>query len=132
MPFPRRERKKNLNISAVSQTLLQTFFRKKIVYPFAAEVQGCQMVYFQTKNSNLGKLWRVLQWMLDYVMDIWSIFRPFYYILGPFGYNLYPPVLEKYGNPAEVAGEREKKSKRLEEKKSFFKAQRSQGDQKSL
>jgi hypothetical protein len=22
--------------------------------------QGCQMVYFQTKNSNLGKFWRVL------------------------------------------------------------------------
>jgi hypothetical protein len=24
--------------------------------------QGCQMVCFQTKNPNLGKFWRVLQW----------------------------------------------------------------------
>jgi hypothetical protein len=23
--------------------------------------QGCQMVYLQTKNTNLGKFWRVLQ-----------------------------------------------------------------------
>jgi hypothetical protein len=27
-----------------------------------AHEQGCQMVYFQTKNPNLGKCWRVLQW----------------------------------------------------------------------
>jgi hypothetical protein len=26
--------------------------------------QGCQMVYFQTKNRNLGKLWRALQWKM--------------------------------------------------------------------
>jgi hypothetical protein len=24
--------------------------------------QGCQMVYFETKNYNLGKFWRILQW----------------------------------------------------------------------
>jgi hypothetical protein len=24
--------------------------------------QGCQMVYFQTKNPNLGKIWRVFEW----------------------------------------------------------------------
>jgi hypothetical protein len=24
-------------------------------------VQGCQMVYFQTKNPNLGKFWRALE-----------------------------------------------------------------------
>jgi hypothetical protein len=24
--------------------------------------QGCQMVYFQAKNSNLGKIWRALEW----------------------------------------------------------------------
>jgi hypothetical protein len=23
--------------------------------------QGCQMVYFRTKNTNLGKFWRILQ-----------------------------------------------------------------------
>jgi hypothetical protein len=33
--------------------------------------QGCQMVYFQTKNPKLGKFWRVLQWkMLAYSMRI--------------------------------------------------------------
>jgi hypothetical protein len=36
--------------------------------------QGCQMVYFQTKNPDLGKFWRALQWkMLVYFMDIWHI-----------------------------------------------------------
>jgi hypothetical protein len=41
--------------------------------------QGCQMVCFQTKNRNLGKFWRVLQWkMLVYFMDIWSILQTFY------------------------------------------------------
>jgi hypothetical protein len=33
--------------------------------------QGCQMVYFKTKNSNLGIFWRVLEWTM--------------YILRPFG-----------------------------------------------
>jgi hypothetical protein len=33
--------------------------------------QGCQMVYFQTKNTSLGKFWRALQWkMLVYFMAI--------------------------------------------------------------
>jgi hypothetical protein len=36
--------------------------------------QGCQMACFQTKNPNLGKFWRVLQWkMFVYFMSIWSI-----------------------------------------------------------
>jgi hypothetical protein len=40
--------------------------------------QGCQMVCFQTKNPNLGKFWRVLQWKkLVYLMDTWSILRSF-------------------------------------------------------
>jgi hypothetical protein len=26
--------------------------------------QGCQMVYFQTKNPNLGKIWRALGWKM--------------------------------------------------------------------
>jgi hypothetical protein len=37
-------------------------------------LHGCQMVSFQTKNPNMGKFWRVLQWkMLVYFMDTWSI-----------------------------------------------------------
>jgi hypothetical protein len=44
----------------------------------AASNQGCQMVCFQTKNPNLGKLWRVLQWkIMVYFMDTWSILRSF-------------------------------------------------------
>jgi hypothetical protein len=40
--------------------------------------QGCQMVYFQTKNPNLGKLWRALDWiMLIYFMAIWNILQTF-------------------------------------------------------
>jgi hypothetical protein len=49
---------------------------------FFTENQGCQMIYFQTKNPNLGKFWRVLQWKMSvyvfyehlvslYFMDIW-------------------------------------------------------------
>jgi hypothetical protein len=26
--------------------------------------QGCQMVYFQNKNPNLGKFWRALGWKM--------------------------------------------------------------------
>jgi hypothetical protein len=39
---------------------------------------NCQMVYFQTRNPNLGKFCRVLQWeILAYFIAIWSIFRPY-------------------------------------------------------
>jgi hypothetical protein len=40
--------------------------------------QGCQMVYFQTRNPYLGKFWMVLQWkMLVSHMAIWSILCSF-------------------------------------------------------
>jgi hypothetical protein len=69
------------------------------------------MVYFQTKNRNLGKFLRVLQWkMMVYLIDIGSILRPFYtfydhlvyfvgmwYIFPRFGI-LYQ---EKSGNPVD-------------------------------
>jgi hypothetical protein len=71
--------------------------------------QGCQMVYFQTKNSNFGKFWRALDWkVLVYFMTIWNILRAFgifhdhsvhlmfiWYIFSSFGI-MYP---EKSGNP---------------------------------
>jgi hypothetical protein len=70
------------------------------------------MVFFETKNPNLGKFWRVLQLkMLVYFMPNWSI-------LGSFGifcsnlvylkviWNIFPRfnVLcqEKSGNPAQL------------------------------
>jgi hypothetical protein len=49
----------------------------------SARVQGCQMVYFQTKNRNLGKFWRVLQWRMEvYFLALWSILQPFYIFYG--------------------------------------------------
>jgi hypothetical protein len=67
------------------------------------------MVYFQTKNPNLGKFWRALEWKmfyifyahLEYIMFIW-------YVLWPFGnfvvvwdiFQLYGNLCqEKSGNP---------------------------------
>jgi hypothetical protein len=36
------------------------------------------MVYFQTKNPNLGKFCRALEWeMLLYFKAMWNIFKPF-------------------------------------------------------
>jgi hypothetical protein len=68
------------------------------------------MVSFQTKNPNLGKFWRALDWkMLVYFMAIWNILQKFgifydhlvyfvviWYIFPRFGI-LYQ---EKSGNPA--------------------------------
>jgi hypothetical protein len=56
---------------------IQQFLREKLSFPFGCN-QGCQMVYFRTKNPNLGKLWRALEWkMLVYFMPIWNILWPF-------------------------------------------------------
>jgi hypothetical protein len=33
----------------------------------------CQMVYFQTKNPNLGKFWRVLQWKMLSGNPYWTV-----------------------------------------------------------
>jgi hypothetical protein len=61
------------------------------------------MVCFQTKNQNLGKFWRALEWkMLVYFKVIWYILWPFgdavviWYIPPRFGIL----CLEKSGNPA--------------------------------
>jgi hypothetical protein len=41
------------------------------------------MVYFQPKNPNLGKFYKVLQWkLLVHFMTIWSILRPFEIFYG--------------------------------------------------
>jgi hypothetical protein len=41
------------------------------------------MVCFQTKNPNLGRFWRVLEWkILLYFMTIWNILWPFGIIYG--------------------------------------------------
>jgi hypothetical protein len=38
--------------------------------------QGCKMVYFQTKNPNLGKIWRVNRRCLD-IFSTWYILQSF-------------------------------------------------------
>jgi hypothetical protein len=39
-------------------------------------MQCCQMVYFQTKNTNLAKFWRALVCkMCKYPMAIWNILQ---------------------------------------------------------
>jgi hypothetical protein len=52
--------------------------------PFRTPSQGCQMVYFHTKNPNLGIFCRASEWKLYvYFMTIWSIFAAILYILWP-------------------------------------------------
>jgi hypothetical protein len=73
-------------------------------------IEGCQMVCFQTKNPNSGTFWRALEWkMLVYFMVFWNILRSFgTYILWPFGnvvviWYTFPRIgiscQEKSGNP---------------------------------
>jgi hypothetical protein len=53
------------------------------VYLTLSPLQGCQMVYFQTKNPNFGKFLRVWQWkMLLYFMDIWTILQQISMLYG--------------------------------------------------
>jgi hypothetical protein len=73
--------------------------------------QGCQMVYFQTKNPNLGKFWSALDWkMLKYFMAncniSWALgilydhlvhFLFIWYIFSVWVLHMYH---EKSGNPA--------------------------------
>jgi hypothetical protein len=71
--------------------------------------QGCQMVYFQTKNPNFGKFWRALDWEMLYIFygnlecftDNWDVLWSF----GTFCDNLVQfshfgiTCQEKSGNP---------------------------------
>jgi hypothetical protein len=59
--------KKSLSQRAFYENLFNSFLSCRF-----HRVQGCQMVYFQTKNPYLGKFCRFLQWtMLIYFMSIW-------------------------------------------------------------
>jgi hypothetical protein len=72
-------------------------------------VQGCQMVSFKTKNLNLGKFWRILDWkMLIYFMAIWNILHTFgifydhlvHFVFIWYTFSCFGIVyLEKSGNP---------------------------------
>jgi hypothetical protein len=79
------------------------------------------MVYFQTKNPNLGKFWTALDWkMLIYLMAIWNIlgrFRVIWYILGSFG--IFPPILV-FCTMKNLAGEFDPKRRDLGIENSLF------------
>jgi hypothetical protein len=47
-------------------------------------LQGCQMVCLQTKNPNLGKFWRFMQWKILFYGHL-AHFTDFCYILWTFG-----------------------------------------------
>jgi hypothetical protein len=86
-------------------------FAKLLLFgmPKASVNQGCQMAYFQTKNPDLGKFWRVLQSkMLVYFMAIWYILWSFGICCGNLVYFIeiwfiFPRFVmlyqEKSGNP---------------------------------
>jgi hypothetical protein len=60
--------------SEEKQNKRASYAKSKFMNQFHFQKQGCQMVYFQTKNPNLGKFWRALDWkMLIYFMAIWNI-----------------------------------------------------------
>jgi hypothetical protein len=66
--------------------------------------QGCQMVCFQTKNSNLGKFLRALDWkMFIYFMATWNLgnVMAIWYILYSFGtfFRFEYHVPKKSGSP---------------------------------
>jgi hypothetical protein len=43
------------------------------------------MVYSQTQNPNLGKIWKALEWKMLRFMTLWNIFSLNWYNLKPFG-----------------------------------------------
>jgi hypothetical protein len=63
---------------------------------FGTREQGCQMLYFQTKNHNLSKFWRILQcwhilWTFGLFSDNLINFMAYGIIGGNFG--IFFPVL---------------------------------------
>jgi hypothetical protein len=88
----RKRRDKKLSVSILSVLSVNTCLTGNRCLP--STYQGCQMVCFITKNPNLGKFWRAIEWkMLVYVMVNWNILGPFsnvvviwYTYLTSFGY----------------------------------------------
>jgi hypothetical protein len=108
------DKKLQLQFSATIECVSK-FARVFIAIRFGrSRQQGCQMVSFQTKNTNLGKFWSALDWkMLIYFTAIWNILQPFgtfyehchnfvfiWYIFSGFGIM----YQEKSGNPGRQLG----------------------------
>jgi hypothetical protein len=63
--------------------IIVRMFHQSVDSTDAGMYQGCQMVYFQTKNPNLDIFWRAAECkMLVYFMTIWNILRPCGIIYG--------------------------------------------------
>jgi hypothetical protein len=95
--------KNNNVVSRISPLFLERRKVIKIVQNSAHNVdlwgqgQGCQMVYFQTKNLNLCKFGRVLQWrMLVHFMAIRSILRTLLYFMTI--WYIFPRIGTFYGH----------------------------------
>jgi hypothetical protein len=71
--------------------------------------------YFQTKNTNLGKFWRALDWIMliyfvaywEYLTDIWDILLPFVTFCVHLVHTFIPVLVscakKKSGNPASLS-----------------------------
>jgi hypothetical protein len=69
---------RDLLSSQLPVTDLQSNKNRLIRHKIVDTVQGCQMVYFQTKNSKLGKFWRALERKrLEFSRAVWNRLRPF-------------------------------------------------------
>jgi hypothetical protein len=53
-------------------------------------MQGCQMVYFQTENTNLGKFWGALEWkrFVYYSTYVWPFVIHMYIYYGHLEYYI--------------------------------------------
>jgi hypothetical protein len=74
-------------VSSSLPFLFLSFFSAKngLALLISASVQGCQMVYFQTKNHNLGKFLKVLQLQILVFFGHFVYFTVKRYILQKFG-----------------------------------------------
>jgi hypothetical protein len=66
-----------VDICKVGQTLRTILSDKNWIRPYLHTHHGCQTVYFQTKNTNLGKFCRVLYKLETVNIIIWNIWRKF-------------------------------------------------------
>jgi hypothetical protein len=80
---------------------LQHFIRAKKIPCRGHVQQGCQMIYFQTKNPNLGKFSRASSCtMLINFTVIWNTLRPFGIFYGLYIFSRFGMLYRgKSGNP---------------------------------
>jgi hypothetical protein len=72
--------------------LFSSFVHKSLLQWCEGKVQGCQMVYSHTRNSNLGTFWRAFEWKLfvylvfeNFVIIWYMYFVVIWYILWSCG-----------------------------------------------